>query len=220
MNRNDDGLARIGLFAGLDQHEVEALAARAHNKHYPAHTLLAVEGGQSDFLFVILSGSVKIYVSDDDGAEVILAFMGPGDFFGEMALIDNGERCASAMTLEPSRVLSISKTAFRECLTRNPDIAVGLIKTLSGRVRLLNDNVKSLALLDVYGRVARALLQMARPDGEQLVVAQRLTHQDIASMVGSSREMVSRILKDLERGGYIGYRNKHIVIHEKLPRGY
>lgn len=220
MSKTDDGLAQVGLFTGLDKSAVEALTAHAANKRYAAHTLLTVEGGQSDFLYVILSGSVKIYVSDDEGAEVILAFMGPGDFFGEMALIDNGERCASAMTLEPSQVLSISKTAFRACLTKNPDIAIGLIKTLSGRVRLLNDNVKSLALLDVYGRIARVLLQLARPDGDRLVIAQRLTHQDIAGMVGSSREMVSRILKDLERGGYVSYRDKHIVIREKLPRGY
>ena len=216
-----DGLAQTTLFAGLNKEDFAALAAHALDKLYPPHVLLAQESGPGDSLYVILSGSVKVYVSHENGDEVILAFLGPGEVFGEMALVDNHRRSASVMTVEPCRLLSVSKTAFRECLAKNPDIAFNLIKTLSGRIRLLNDNIKSLALLDVYGRIARTLLQLAQPSGPSWVVSQRLTHQDIANMVGSSREMVSRIMKDLERGGYIGMNaDKQIVIIEKLPQKY
>lgn len=217
---NVDRLARIPLFARLTEQDLKTIGRHAIGRRYGAGTVVVQEGGPSDTLYVLTNGRVKVYVSDEDGAEVILAFLGAGEVFGEMALIDEASRSASVMTVEPTELLFIPKSGFHDSLAGNPAFAVNLIRMLAGRIRLLNENVKSLALLDVYGRIARVLLNLAKPQGERLIIDQRLTHQELASMVGSSREMVSRIMKDLERGGYISIENRSIVIAEKLPRAY
>jgi CRP/FNR family cyclic AMP-dependent transcriptional regulator len=135
-----------------------------------------------------------------------------------MALLDNAPRSASVMTLEATRLSMITKDAFRRCLADHPDVAFSLISTLNQRVRALTENVKNLALLDVYGRVARALLNVAVREGEQFVVDPKLTHQDIASMVGASREMVGRVLKDMVAKGYIQTEGRRIKLSKSLPR--
>jgi CRP/FNR family cyclic AMP-dependent transcriptional regulator len=141
---------------------------------------------------------------------------GPGEYFGEMVL-DEGPRSASVMTVEPSKFLVISKADFRKFLSANPDFAMKLINRLMRRVRALTDNVGSLALLDVYGRVARLLLEMSTEQGGKHVVSERLTQKDIADRVGASREMVSRIFKDLVAGGYIQVDDRVITINKDLP---
>ena len=186
---------------------------------WPTHSIILHEGEESDSLYIILYGKVKIYVCDKDGGEAILNIQGAGDFFGEMALLDEAPRSASVMTMEPTRVAAMSKSAFKECLASHPDIAYNLIRALSQRVRGLSGSVRNLALLDVYGRVARTLIDLARPEGKQLVIDQKLTHQDIANMVGASREMVSRIMKDLSTKGYIKAERRRITLFEKLARG-
>jgi CRP/FNR family cyclic AMP-dependent transcriptional regulator len=210
----------IPLFTGLGKKDQEALARHTIAKTVPAHTLLVREGERSDSLYMILYGKVKVYVSDARGEEAILNIQGANEFFGEMALLDESPRSASVMTMEPTRVAVMNKTAFRECLAEHPDIAYNLIRFLSQRVRVLSGNVRNLALLDVYGRVARTLLSLAKPNDRALVVDQKLTHQDIASMVGASREMVSRILKDLANKGYIKVERKRITLFEKLARDH
>ena len=217
---NVERLARVPLFAQLSEQDLKAIGRHAIGRRYAAGTVIVQEGGPSDTLYVLTSGRVKVYISDEDGAEVILAFLGADEIFGEMALIDEASRSASIMTVEPTELLYVPKNAFQDKLVCNSAFAVNLMRLLAGRIRLLNENVKSLALLDVYGRIARVLLNLAKPQGERLVINQRLTHQELANMVGSSREMVSRIMKDLERGGYISMENRCIVIAEKLPRGY
>lgn len=217
---NVERLARVPLFARLSEQDLKAIGRHAIGRRYAAGTVIVQEGGPSDTLYVLTSGRVKVYISDEDGAEVILAFLGADEIFGEMALIDEASRSASIMTVEPTELLYVPKNAFQDKLVCNSTFAVNLMRLLAGRIRLLNENVKSLALLDVYGRIARVLLNLAKPQGERLVINQRLTHQELANMVGSSREMVSRIMKDLERGGYISMENRCIVIAEKLPRGY
>ncbi|HSQ02660.1 MAG TPA: helix-turn-helix domain-containing protein, partial [Burkholderiales bacterium] len=142
---------------------------------------------------------------------------GPGDYFGEMVL-DGGPRSASVMTLAPSRFAVISKGKFRQFLFDHPEFAIHLIEKLIHRVRVLTANVKSLALMDVYGRVARLLLELAVKSNGQLVVEQRLTQQEIASRVGASREMISRILKDLTEGGYITVEKRRITINRTPPQ--
>jgi CRP/FNR family cyclic AMP-dependent transcriptional regulator len=131
-------------------------------------------------------------------------------------LIDKQPRVASVMTTEPSKFMIISREDFLACLSKNPEIAVNLIKPMTSRIRMLAKNVSSLALLDVYGRVARILLEQAVQQGDVLVTV-KLTQQEIADMVGASRAMVSRILKDLKEGGYISIEKKRITIHQKLP---
>lgn len=209
-------LENIPLFSGLRKQERATIDQHTVAKTFPAHTIILHEKEKSDSLYIILYGKVKIYVSEKDGNEVILNIQGRGDFFGEMALLDDAPRSASVMTMEPTRLSIMTKTAFRECLATHPDIAYALIRMLTQRVRALTENVRNLALLDVYGRVARTLLHLATPAGDKLIVEQKLTHQEIANMVGASREMVSRILKDLANKGHITVERKRITINEKL----
>lgn len=208
------------LFSDLSQEDIDFIASRGKTKTVPKNTILLNEGDESDFLCVILQGQVKVYVSEENGKEVILNIQGPGEYFGELSLIDEVPRSASVMTSERSRVVFISRADFETCLVDNPMLAMKLIRSLTRRVRELTDIVKNLALHDVYGRVARTLSKLAHLQDGRLIVDQRLTHQELANMVGASREMVSRILKDLHTGGYIEIKNKVITISGKLPRAW
>lgn len=213
-------LKNIPLFSGLGEAELAELGRHAVVRNYPKNTVIINEGDHSDSLYLIQEGRVKIYLADEQGKEIVINHQGPGEYFGELALLDDAARSASVMTLERSSFCVLSKDVFRDFLADNPNVAIGLIKDLTHRVRALTDNVKSLALLDVYGRVAKTLLGMATPQGDRLVIENKLTQQDIADRVGASREMVSRILKDLATGGYIHMEQKHIVIHDRLPARY
>jgi CRP/FNR family cyclic AMP-dependent transcriptional regulator len=146
-------------------------------------------------------------MSDSEGKEVILTILGPGEFFGEMGLIDDEPRSATVMTIEPCELLSIAKRDFKKCLAENSEMAMAVMRSLVKRLREADRKIGSLALLDVYGRVARLLLDMSENvDGEK-VVTKRLPKQDIAKMIGASREMVSRVMKDLQTGGSIVLRD-------------
>ncbi len=211
----------IPLFQGLSDKDMSALSGHAVNRTFKKNTIIIHEGDLSDSLYVILSGRVRIYLSDEEGKEVDLNILGAGEYFGELAALDNFPRSASVITLQESRFMIVSKKEFDSCLTTNPQIAVRIIDELTSRFRSMTDNVKSLALMDVYGRVARTLINLAaESDDGKLVIQQKLTQQDLANMVGASREMVSRILKDLTRGGYITVESKHITIQEKLPHAW
>lgn len=206
-----------GAAAVLEPRELEALAVHAATQAFPRNTVIVNEGERSDAIFIIVEGRVKVYLHNRDGREVVLNVHGPGEYFGEMVL-DEGPRSASVVTLEPSRFLVISKDAFRAFLSSHPDFAMKLINRLMRRIRALTDNVGSLALLDVYGRVARLLMELAVERDGRLVVEERLTQKDIGDRVGASREMVSRIFKDLVAGGYIRLDNRRIVITKGLPK--
>jgi len=195
---------------------VRELALRGQVRAFPKNAVIINEGDRGDSLYVILTGKVKVYVSDDDGREMILDIYGPGDYVGEMAL-DGRPRSASVMTLEPTTCSVVMRDELRSAISANPDIAMGLIATLIDRARIATDNVKNLALMDVYGRVARLLLSLAKEDGGKLVVPERMTQQDIADRVGASRDMISRIFKDLTIGGYVTIENRTITIHRKPP---
>ena len=200
----------------LSDADLMAVGAHGISRSYPKNTIIVTEGDKTDSLYVILEGRVKVFVSDDRGNEVVLLTQGAGEYFGELVL-DEGPRSASIMTLVPSRFLVVPKTDFHDFVVGNPAFARSLIEKLIGRVRSLTASVKSLALMDVYGRVARLLLELAEDKGGQLAIPQRLTQQDIASRIGASREMVSRILKDLSTGGYLTQSRTGIVLHRKPP---
>jgi CRP/FNR family cyclic AMP-dependent transcriptional regulator len=203
----------------LHEDVLSAIAARGGVRSYPPHTVLVHEQDQSDSLYIILGGRVKVYGSADDGREVVYNTHGPGEYFGEMTL-DGGPRSASVMTLEPTRCAVVSGAQVRDFLAAHPDFALHLIRKLIRLARTSTEHVKSLALMDVYGRVALLLLDLAQPvDGRQLVL-EKLTQQDIADRVGSSREMVSRIFKQLVQGGYVALEGKQIVLLKKLPAGW
>jgi len=214
-------LKNIPLFADLDDVEMEFLSRRAVTRQYPRNTIFMTEGDYSDSLYCILSGRVKVFLNDDEGKEVILNVQGPGEYFGELALLDSGPRSASVMALEKCRLSVISKADFEDFLANHAGAQKKIMLGMVKRLRALTENVRTLALLDVYGRVARVLLQLARPVGDMLVINEDLRQQDIANRVGSSREMVSRVMKDLREGGYIEIdENRHIVIKERLPAGW
>ncbi|MFL5522322.1 MAG: Crp/Fnr family transcriptional regulator [Gemmatimonadales bacterium] len=179
-------------------------------------TVLVTEGEKTDALYIILEGRVRAYVSDSAGREAVLSIMGPGEYFGEVAF-DEGPRSASVITLESCRLLVIQRHEFAQFLETHPAFAAHFINKLIGRIRVLTENVRSLALMDAYGRVARLLLEASiTKDGSQYI-PEKLTQAEIASRVGCSREMVSRIFKDLVQGNYISVLPDRIVINRKPP---
>jgi len=174
------------------------------------------EGEMTNALYIILEGRVRAFVSNGEGREVVLSTMGPGEYFGELAF-DEGPRSASVVTLEPCRLLVVPGEDFVGFVQSSPAFATHFILRLIGRIRTLTNSVRSLALMDAYGRVARLLLESSvEQDGLQMV-PEKLTQSEIASRVGCSREMVSRIFKDLVQGGYISLEPDRIVIQRKPP---
>lgn len=207
---------KVSLFEGLAAADLADLSAQATTRQYRRSTLIINEGDESDSLYVVISGRLKVYRSDEQGKEIILGFLGPGESFGELALLDQAPRSASVETQETTQLASISQRAFYGFLESHPMVALNLVRSLAQRVRQLTDSIADLALLDVYGRVARVLLKEAKQEDGQLIT-DKLTHQDIADMVGASREMVSKIVKELKTGGYISIEEKRILIHDRLP---
>ena len=210
-------LENVPLFSGLSSAALAEIEQHGAVKSFKKNAIVINQDDETYSLYVILSGSVKVYISGEDGREAVLNHQSAGDYFGDLALIDKQPRVASVMTTEASRFMIISREDFMLCLSKNPEIAINLIKPMTSRMRMLAKNVSSLALLDVYGRVARVLLEQAvqQEDGE--MITEKMTQQEIADMVGASRAMVSRILTDLKAGGYISVDKKRITIHQKLP---
>jgi CRP/FNR family cyclic AMP-dependent transcriptional regulator len=214
-------LQQVEIFQGLSQEELDALAASSANRSFPKNTVVIHENDAADSLFVIESGKVKVYCSDKNGKEFIMNTQSAGDYFGELALVDDSTRSASVRTVEKSSFCIIYKEDFNRVLDKYPNIARQLIRNLSQRVRKLTADVKSLALQDVYGRVANVLMDLSEERGDgTLYIPEKLTQQDIADRVGASREMVARILKDLTIGEYIRFEGRHIIINTRLPAKY
>jgi CRP/FNR family transcriptional regulator, cyclic AMP receptor protein len=193
------------------------LAALGTTRTFPKNAILVHEGDSSDQLFVVLSGKLKVFLADEKGSEIIVDILGPDQYFGEMAL-EGEPRSASVMTLEPSKLSIIERSQFRQFFATNPEAAYWLYLALVRRARNLTRSVGGLALLDVYGRVARLLLDNATGESGCLVVAERITQQEIAKRVGASRETVSRILTDLREGNYITVEKSKITIRQHLPK--
>jgi CRP/FNR family transcriptional regulator, cyclic AMP receptor protein len=211
-------LGSIPLFLGLSEDDLKLVSEMAIEKQVPKGTVVITEGEIGDSMYVVITGRVKVFIGDEDGREIILKMLGPGDVFGEMSLIDRQPRSASVSTLEPCVFRILSHSSFEICLERAPRIAVGVMNALAKRLRDADRKISTLALMDVYGRVAHTLLELAVHSNGKLLVGQKLSQQDIANMVGASREMVNRILKDLSDRGYITVESKSITIHnERLP---
>lgn len=198
---------------------LKAMAQRGGTKRFPAHSVLVHEDDQSDSIYIILDGRVKVYSTSAAGREIVYNTQGPGEYFGEMT-IDGGPRSASVMTLEPTTCIVVPGAQVREFLATNPDFALHLVRKLIALVRRSTSNVKRLALEDVYTRVATLLNELAVEQGGERVVADKMTQQDIADRVGASREMISRIFKQLTQGGYVATRQRQIVLLKKLPAGW
>ena len=200
----------------LSATELAEISKRGIAREFRARSVLVTEGETTDALYIIIEGRVRAYVSDANGREAMLSVMGPGEYFGELAY-DRGPRSASVITLEPCRLLMVPHADFASFVESNPAFARHFVNKLIGHIRSLTQNVRSLALMDAYGRVARLLLESSvKKDGEQFI-PERLTQADIASRVGCSREMVSRIFKDLVLGRYISVEPDRIVINRTPP---
>ena len=209
-------LKSVPLFAGFPEEQLRTLVSVVTRRSAPRASVIMAAGDQIDSLYIVISGRLKVMMGDADGKEVILSLIGPGEFFGEMGLIDDSPRSASVVTIEPCELLSITKRDFKKCLAENFEMSTAVMRGLVRRLREADRKIGSLALLDVYGRVARLLLDMAEDVNGQKVVTKRLPKQDIAKMIGASREMVSRVMKDLQLGGYIETRGSTIVLHDTI----
>jgi CRP/FNR family cyclic AMP-dependent transcriptional regulator len=209
-------LRNVPLFAVLPESQLALLTSVMGRKSFPRGTNIINAGDMTDSLYVIISGRLKVMMSDDEGREVILAILNPGDFFGEMGLLDDEPRSATVVTLEACELLHLSKRDFKSCLEGNFEMALALMRGLVKRLREADKKIGSLALMDVYGRVARLLLEMSEIVDGQKVVTKKLAKQDIAKMIGASREMVSRVMKDLQLSGYIEVRGSTLVIRDNL----
>ncbi len=209
-------LRNVPLFSLLSEDELVLLARVVSRKSYARNSQILGAGDPTDSLYVLISGRIKVFMGDLDGKEVILSILGPNEFFGEMGLIDNSPRSANVVALEPCELICISKPDFKRCLADNFDMAMTVMRGLVKRLRDADNQIGSLALMDVFGRVARLLLETAEViDGEK-VVTRKLSKQDIARMIGASREMVSRVMKHLQEAGYIEVRAGTIVIRDAI----
>jgi CRP/FNR family transcriptional regulator, cyclic AMP receptor protein len=213
-------LKGVGGFENLSDEQIRLLTERAVTRAYAKGAIIVNEGDEGNSIFLIESGSVKTFLSDENGKEVVLSTQGAGEYFGDLALFDDEPRSASVMALEPCKVMIISKAQLREAVAEDAEIALSLLKGLAGRVRVLTENVRTLALLDVFGRLSKTLYSLAEEKDGVLVIDQRLTQQDLASRIGASREMVSRIMHDLTEGGYIGVKAKRITILKQIPSNW
>lgn len=199
---------------------LRALARRGVIKRYERDALLIREGEHGDTIFIILSGSVEAFCTDGRRRKFIFGCYGPGEYIGEMSL-DGGPRSASIATLEPTVCALITRYTLREHIRSHPDFAFELIERVIRRVRVATENAKGLALLDNYGRLVRVLSALAtsRSDGARAIVP-KPTHAELAGRIGSSREMVTRLLNDLEQGGYVDTREEQLVLLRPLPSSW
>jgi CRP/FNR family cyclic AMP-dependent transcriptional regulator len=222
MGNVEMSIENVDLFDGLMPEEIQLLRDTSVVREFAKNTVLIHEGDVADSLYVVESGRVKVYCSDKGGKDFVLNILEYGDYFGELALLDDDKRSASVRAMEVSKVRIIYKEDFKAILDLHPNITRILNKNLTRRIRKLTNDVKSLALQDVYGRVVKVLTSLAQPAEEDgsMRIDEKLTQQEIADRVGSSREMVARILKDLTIGEYIDVDGRHIVIKRKLPESY
>jgi len=212
------GLLRsVSIFADLDAASVAALERLADVRDYPDGGVVVSQEDTGDALFVLVRGKVKVVLYGESGREIILSiFKVPGDFFGEMSLLDNEPRSASVIAAEASRLLVLSRKDFQAHIESHPRTALRVLTELSRRLRRADAVIGNLALLDVYGRLAGKLRELAAAEGEEsddgIVLRQRPTQAEIAAMIGTSRETVSRALSDLARRGYIVMTGKRLVL--------
>jgi CRP/FNR family cyclic AMP-dependent transcriptional regulator len=218
MLSNLELIRRVPLFALLTSSQAEAVADAVIKRRFKRGEVIVEQGEKSNTLFIILTGRVRVVTSDKRGREVILATLNPGDYIGEMSLIDNEPHSATCRAEVQTDMLTLGRAEFARCLPENSSMAYAIMRGLVQRLRHADRKIESLALMDVYGRVARSLLEFAQPDREGLMtIRERISRQDIAKMVGASREMVSRVMKDLEDRGFIETRDDgSMVVKDRL----
>jgi len=212
---NPQILKSVPLFSSFSDAQVSQLLTGMQHRSYPRNSFILRAGEETDALYIVLSGRVKVLIPDEEGHEVILSIIGPQEYFGEMGLLDDQARSASVETLEPCEMLRLTKAGFTNILKDNFELAMLIIQNLVKRLREADRKIESLALIDVYGRVARLLIDMAQNTDGTWVVEHAPAKQEIARMIGASREMVSRVVKDLQRKGLIRAEKRRIYVLDK-----
>jgi CRP-like cAMP-binding protein len=206
-----DVLRSVPLFRQIPEEDLQAFAAVTRERTYPKGSIIVFEDDPGDALYLVADGQVKVVLIGEDGREVILSVLGEGSFFGEMALLDDQPRSAHVIAMEDSTLLLLRRDDFQARLRQSPAVAISLLAELSGRLRLADEKIGALVLLDVNGRVAALLLRLAEDEGSDRIT-KKLTHNTIAQMIGSSRETVSRTMRNLVEGDIIQVSRKEIVL--------
>lgn len=214
------GLKKIPFLSNLADDMLVALADRAKPIKFQKQATIIMEGDTTSSLYIILSGKVRIFGSDDKSKELTLMIQEAGSYFGEIALLTDEPRSASVAALENTTCAVISKSDFINWLTHHPEVAITLLGVLSNKIRQLTEKVKQMALSNVYERIVIALQEMAVVDGDVRVIHHRPSQEDLAKMIGSSREMVNKVMQELTKGGYIIVREKDLIINKKLPASW
>lgn len=216
-----DQLKDVVLFKGLTNEQLSQLRPLLHCQTFHAGATLMTMEQPGDSVYVILGGTVKVYLEREDGTEVTLAILGTADVVGEMSLIDDTGRCANVTTLEQTTALWMDKTAFNECLKTVPAITYNLLHVLTTRLRLANEQIQALAAMEVESRVARQLLAFARRYGTttatgDILISLRLTQNDLANLVGASRERINQVMVSYKERKYLSVdSNHHVIIHNQ-----
>ncbi len=216
MSKQTDLLRQVSIFKGLDDHALGLLSQSLRPLDFGKDGLIVSQDDQGDALYIIERGRVKVVLYGESGREMILTMFRAGDFFGEMSLLDGQPRSANVLAMEEARLLVLSREDFLRVLREVPTVAANILAEMSMRLRKADEIIGNLALLDVYGRVARLLIDLAKKEGdatdEGIVITSRPTQQDIASMIGTSRETVSRVLSEFQRRGFLQMQGKKIVL--------
>ncbi|MFM2276410.1 MAG: hypothetical protein RL211_2282 [Pseudomonadota bacterium] len=222
MLTNFDLIRRVPLFTMMTSAQAQTLAAAVAKQRFKRGEVIVEQGSKSNALFIILSGKARVLMTDNKDREVILASLQPGDYIGEMSLIDNEPHSANVEAEIQTDVLVLGREAFTQCLTENTQIAFAVMTGLVKRLRSADRKIGALALMGVYGRVANVLLEYAAlDDHNQMIIREKISRQDIAKMVGASREMVSRVMKDFEEQGFIETLESGAILvkdRRKVPR--
>jgi len=213
-------IRRVQLFSTLTSTQAQAVALAVTKFRFKRGEALVEQGLKSNSLVILLTGRARVISADERGREVILATLHPGDYVGEMSLIDNQPHSATVRADIQTDVLVLGRAEFARCLSENTAMAYAVMKGLVLRLRQADRKIESLALMDVYGRVARVLIDFAKPDAQgRMVIAGKVSRQDVAKMIGASREMVSRVIKDLEERGFIeSLADGSTLVHDRLDR--
>ena len=213
-------LKKIPFLSKLSEDVLLTLAEKAKPAKFPKQATILTEGDETSSLYIILSGKVRVFSSDDKSKEVTLLIQEPGSYFGEIALLSEEPRSASVATLEATTCAVVSKTDFINWLMCHPNVAIDLLGVLSEKVRHLTDKVKLMALSNVYERVVKTLMAMTVVENGVTIIHNRTTQQELAEMVGASREMINKIMHELTKGGYITIADKMMIINKKLPNSW
>jgi CRP-like cAMP-binding protein len=209
-----DDLRRVPLFSDLSEGDLVRFAEITREREYPRNSVILFEDDPGDSLYIVSTGQVKVVLIGEDGREVILSVLNDGDFFGEMSLIDDEPRSAHVIAMKDSRLLVLRRDDFQQQINQHPSIAVKLLRVLVQRLRRADAKIGGLVLLDVNGRVAKLLLDLA-DDGGGPKITRKLTHHTIAQMIGSSRETVSRAMRELSDRGLVEVTRREITIKNR-----